>query len=72
MININDINEGDEIAVSDGWNRARGILFWDRRWNLCINALGQEIVILKRSPGQRNTLVKGLKIEGHQPQLFKA
>ena len=72
MINIADISDGDEIAVTDGWNRARGILYRDSKLNLCVRALGQDIVILKRSPGQRNTLVKGLKIEGHQPQLFKA
>jgi hypothetical protein len=72
MISIGDISDGDEIAVTDGWNRARGILYRDSKLNLCVRALGQDIVILKRSPGQRNTLVKGLKIEGHQPQLFKA
>ena len=71
MIDIEDIKEGDIISVSDGFNRARGKLFWDRRWNLCIDALGQDIVILKRSPGQRMTLLKGIKIEDHQPQLYR-
>lgn len=71
MISIGDIVDGDMITVSDGFNRVRGKLYRDSKLNLCIRALGQDIVILKRSPGQRNTLVKGLKIEGHQPQLFQ-
>lgn len=69
-ISTNDIRAGDTVTVSQGFNRLRGQLSFDARLNLCVEAFGQSLVILKRSPGNRNTLVAGIKIEDHQPQLF--
>lgn len=70
MINIEDISEGDVVTVSDGYNRARGTLNFDARLNLVLKAFGQSVIVLKRSPGNRVTLQKPLKIEDHQPALI--
>lgn len=70
MINVGDIKDGDVVSVSDGYNRARGTLYRDARLNLCLRAFGQSVIVLKRSPGDRMTLQKPLKIDDHQPTLF--
>lgn len=70
-IDLDAIFPGDEVCLADsGGNTARGVVLSGRNGELLLAAFAAGLVFARPTRTGRMTMVHGLRLRDHQPQLF--